>query len=370
MRIGLDARSIGPRVCGVSRVSLRLIEALKLLDKDNQYFVLTDRTQLRGIEGDNFQVIPTGCPRLNPLFDRKFLKIVSRLDLDVFHSVHSWLPFGLGEIKAKKIVTIHDVFAVTDTEFFSKYRPFDGIVRCYFYALTRRSVSEADMILTISQYSKRRIQEVFPVAVGKVQVVYLASGLNSVAKSAGLVPDVGGQYLLYVGNCRSYKNVPTLIRGFAAYLRMSQSSELSLVIAGNDVSPAIRQLAAHTGFSSRIKFLTNLDDIALANLYSGALAFVMPSKEEGFGIPVLEAMGMGVPVVISDAEALREVAGSAALVFKKDDFSSLADSIQKVSGDANLRADLRRRGLDRSAAFSWEQTASELKTEYNKCLTR
>lgn len=367
MRIGLDARSISAKVCGVSRVTLRLVEALQSIDKDNQYFVFTDKALLEGIGSDNFKVLPTGFPRMNPFFDWKFLKIVAGLELDIFHSVHSWLPFNIGPIKAKKIVTIHDMFAVTDPEFFSRYRPFGGVARRYFSVLTERSAREADMILTVSKYSRKRIQEVIPAARGKVQVLYNASGLDPSMKPVEDTADAYGRYLLYVGNCRSYKNVPILIKGFSAYLRANRASDLFLVIAGNDFSPSVRELAEQCGVLSKIKFLTNPDDIHLRNLYSGALAFIMPSKEEGFGIPVLEAMGMGLPVIISDAEALLEVAGGAALVFPKDDFNRLAALIQQVSVDSNLRADLRTRGIARNAAFSWKRSASELKSCYEKC---
>jgi len=367
MRIGLDARSIGARVCGVSRVTLRLIQALAAGDKENQYFVLTDSVRLAEIENPNFSVLPTDCPRMNPLFDWKFSRIVSGLALDVFHSVHSWLPFNMGHIRARKIVTIHDIFAVTDPAFFSKYRPFGGMARRYFSFLTERSAREADMILTVSEYSKKRIQELMPATIGKVHVVYNASGLDLSVQTSGVVADVQGKYLLYVGNCRSYKNVPVLVKGFAEYLRANPASDLLLVIAGNDRCAAIRELAEQSGILSRIKFIFNPDDSRLRNLYSGALAFIMPSKEEGFGIPVLEAMGMGIPVIVSDAEALLEVAGDGALVFPKNNYDRLAVLIEQISLDENMRADLRRRGIARSSVFSWERSANELKSCYKKC---
>lgn len=368
IKIGIDARSLGAKVCGVSRVTLRLIEALSAVDKENPYCVFTDSTALAGVLNSNFSVCNTCCPRMNPAYDFKFMRIILGMNLDVFHSVHSWFPFGVRRLKARKFVTIHDMFAVTDPNFFLKYGALSGVARQYFSYLTERSAREADTILTVSEYSKQRIQEVIPAALGKIKVVYNASGLGTNGESISNTPAVNPKCLLYVGNCRSYKNVPVLIRGFLEYVSANTESGLSLVIAGNDASPEIKNLVKECGLSSRVIFYTNPDDSALRKLYSEALALIMPSREEGFGIPVLEAMGLGLPVIISDADALVEVVGDAALVFPKDDYRKLGALIQRVTKDINLCEDLRRRGVARSSVFSWQKSALELKSLYLKSI--
>jgi len=364
MKIGLDARSFGATVCGVSRVTTRLIEALSVIDRENQYYIFTDSSSFPGVSNPNFKVVQTRCPRMNPFYDLKFVRIAEGFQLDLFHSVHSWLPFGVGRAAPKTIVTIHDMFAVTDQNFFSKYGAFSGLARAYFSYLTAHSVKAADMILTVSEYSKKRIQEIMPASAGKVDVVYNASGMTLPRGSAAAITGVSGKYILYVGNCRSYKNVPTLIRGFSFYLNTNKDSALSLIIAGNDAAIDIKKLAEECGVSSKVIFYKNPDDKLLRDLYVGALAVVMPSKEEGFGIPVIEAMEMGTPVIISDADALREVAGDAALVFPKYDHECLAGLIEQLYKDDALRRDLSRRGLERSKAFSWEQSAKKLRSCY------
>lgn len=360
MKIGIDARSFGAKVCGVSRVTIRLIEALSQIDKKNSYVVFSDTAQLPGVFGDNFSVVRTKCPRMNPFFDPKFCRIVADARLDVFHSVHSWLPFGIERVNVAKLVTIHDIFAVTDPDFFSKYHLFSGFARTYFGYLTSRSAKIADMILTVSEYSRRRIEAVIPAARGKTEVVYNASGMDLSAQLKRTASSPTGRYILYVGNCRSYKNVPTLVRGFSAYLSSNQDSDLSLVIAGNSVSPEVKSLVQECGISAKVIFHANPDDSHLRDLYAGALAFVLPSKEEGFGIPVIEAMSVGIPVIISDAEALVEVAGDAALTFPKGEHLKLAALIRQIEKDPALRSDLSRRGITRALAFSWAQSAEKL----------
>ncbi|MDA8326746.1 MAG: glycosyltransferase family 1 protein [Nitrospiraceae bacterium] len=364
MKIGLDARSFGATVCGVARVTARLIEALSVIDRENQYFVFTDSSPFPGLSNQNFRVVQTRCPRMNPFYDLKFAGIAGAFHLDLFHSVHSWLPFGVGRIAPRSLVTIHDMFAVTDPSFFSKYGAFSGFARAYFSYLTARSVKAADMILTVSEYSKRRIQEVMPASVGKVGVVYNASGMNLSRGPAGAVSGVQGKYILYVGNCRSYKNVPTLIQAFSAYLHANANSDISLVIAGNDAASEIKKLVAEYGIAAKVIFYKDPNDKVLHDLYAGALGFVMPSKEEGFGIPVVEAMGMGVPVIISDADALTEVAGGAALIFPKFDHERLAGLIGQLVRDESLRLGLARRGLERSKVFTWKQSAEKLLSCY------
>ena|GEM_PF-3883515 len=366
MRIGLDARSIGERVCGVSRTTLRIIESLSKLDGVNHYFVFIN-SELQGLRlGPNFKIINTGCSRMNPFSDIKFSKSVAALELDVFHSIHSWLPFHIGLSRARKIITLHDVFAITDPEFFSKYGIFKHIARWYFLLLITRAVNSADLIATISEYSARKILELFPVAADKLKVVYLAAGMPLVRDGTTESKETAKPYLLYVGNCRSYKNIPVLIKGFAAYLKKNPDSDLSLVVAGNDSSPAARSLVDRSGVSSRVIFIDNSDDKTLNGLYIGALAFILPSKEEGFGIPALEAMERGIPVIISDADALVEVAKDAALVFHRDSPDQLAVAIDTLVRDPNLRKDLGIRGVLRSSAFSWDNTAAGFKSCYEK----
>jgi len=368
-KIGIDARSITKgRICGVSRVTIALIEGLSIIDSINEYTIYFNSFIPEIKVRSNFKLELTGCSRMNPLDDYRFFNILRRSNLDLFHSMHSWLPVFLPK-KLKRIVLIHDLFSITDPSFFSKYNPFHRIVRKYFYFLTLNTINSADRILTVSNYSKKRIIEVFPNAIGKVDVIYNAIGLfesNSVSSCEQNFRK--NKYILYIGNCRSYKNVEILIHGFKLYLEEYPELSIDLVIAGNDTCDDIKELSRLLGLENQVIFHRNPTDGEIIQLYKNALFFILPSKFEGFGIPVLEAMSLGTPVIISDAETLLEIAGDAALSFKKDHASDLADKIHQMVTDRDKRLLLKEKGLQRVKDFTWEKSAEKLKKIYEETI--
>ena len=174
-------------------------------------------------------------------------------------------------------------------------------------------------------------------------------------------------YFLYVGTVQPRKNLVRLIEAFA---RIAQATDgnlqsaicnLQLVIAGKRgwLTDSIERRVAELGIAERVRFTGYVADEDLPALLSGALAFVFPSLYEGFGMPVLEAMACGAPVLASATSALPEVAGDAALLIDPEDTAAIAHGLERLAGDADLRADLRARGLVRAAQFTWERCAEE-----------
>ncbi len=361
MRIGLDARSVGLKICGVSRVALCQIEALAKIDSENEYIVYTD--DLDNIPGlpSNFTIVRTGCNRMNPLHDFRFRRFLDRDNLDILHVMHSWLPMSIPP-GIKKVVTIYDIFSVTDPLFFIKRKPFHYIFRGYFRLITWLAVSRADAIFTISDYCVNEIRRVFNAKNKKIEVVYLSPGVKP-AEQPMITRLVQNEYLFYLGNFRNYKNVPTLVHGYARFLQTS-NSPIDLVIAGNDDNTGIYSLCAELGITDNIHFFHRPTDAAVDNLYRNAKAFIFPSFFEGFGIPPIEAMSYGIPVIISDAEALVETSGNAALVFDRTSPEDLAAKITHILNDAALRNDLVQRGYECSRRYTWENSAKQLKAVY------
>jgi len=237
--------------------------------------------------------------------------------------------------------------------------------------LTSSAIKKANAVVTVSNYCKREIIKYFPFAAGKTHVIYNALGISSGNVKKGnnerLVKD---EYFLYVGNCRSYKNVEVLIEGFGIFLKKNKGHKIKLVIAGNDPCKHIKAKAHNMDILENLIFMFNPTDEEIANLYQNAVAFIFPSKQEGFGIPVLEAMNAGAPVIISDAEALVEVAGDTAMIFKRDNPQELALVLEKILHNNFLRQELIERGYNRISQFTWESSAIKLKNLYLQIINR
>jgi glycosyltransferase involved in cell wall biosynthesis len=362
LKIGIDARSIGNKICGVSRVAFCQIKALSSIDSENEYIIYTDKLDAIPSLSDNFKVVRTDCDRMKVWNDHAFSKFLYRDNLDIFHSMHSWLPV-IVPAKVGKLVTIYDIFTVTDPDFFARYKPFHRIFREYFRALTKMTINRAKAIVTISKYCAHEIKTVFNANDKRIEVVYLSPGI--LPDNTSRRPDkiIESNYLFYLGNFRSYKNVSTLIRGYACFIKHTPSP-VDLVIAGNDDSKAILDLCNDLGIKNRVHFMHNPSDEIVNRLYTHADAFVFPSLYEGFGIPPIEAMSYGIPVIISDADALVETSGEAALVFDKTSPEDLAAKIAQVLTDAELRKNLVQRGYECALRYTWENSAKQLRAVY------
>jgi glycosyltransferase involved in cell wall biosynthesis len=238
--------------------------------------------------------------------------------------------------------------------------------RLYMQGVTRAAVRVADAIITPSQAVRADVIERLGVSAERVVAIPEAAAphfrpvedeaaLTTVRTKYGL-PE---RYLLSVGSLEPGKNRARLI---AAYARLrAEGAAEPIVIAGQ---PAWRyqgdlDLAGRLGLRDSVRFLGYAPDEDLPALYSGASAFVFPSLYEGFGLPVLEAMACGTPVITSNVSATAEVAGDAALLVDPRDVAALTEAIARVLVDAGLRAGLRARGLERAAQFSWARTARE-----------
>lgn len=364
MRIGIDARSIAGKVCGVSRTAERTINALLEIDAVNSYVVYTSR-DIGLIQKPNCRTKILSGSHLNPLKDSIFCRGLLEDRLDLLHVMHSFLPLGLPK-GLKRIVTIHDLFAATDRDFFIKRKPFHRILNVYFNLLIRRSARIADKIISVTHATGNQLRVRYGVPREKISVVYNASGLDFSAERPSEDRTPQEEWIVYyLGNFRSYKNVAVLVEGFSIFVRRYDTEgRARLILAGNDRSSIVESLVKRLGLANIVEFIHLPEDAQISDLYRRAGVFVMPSRAEGFGIPVVEAMGFGVPVVISNAEALVEVAGNAAHVFNHDQPEMLAESLRRVRDDENLRREMIRLGRERAKLYSWRKCAKLLLDNY------
>lgn len=222
--------------------------------------------------------------------------------------------------------------------------------RLYYRILVRPAVRRARAVFTGSDYSRSELLDWS--GADPARVVVIGSAAAAHFTPHGDVFEPGFPYVLYVGNQKPHKNLVRLVQAFA---RSRERDGLQLVLTGAR-NPELVALARSGGVDERLVFLGSVPDQKLPAVYRGAVAFVFPSLYEGFGLPPLEAMACGTPVVSSTATSLAEVVGEAALVIDPLDIDSIADGIDRVVRDERLRAELRAHGIARAGRFSWERT--------------
>jgi glycosyltransferase involved in cell wall biosynthesis len=237
-----------------------------------------------------------------------------------------------------------------------------------------RSARGSARVLTVSQASKEDILHYLRVPADKVEVIYNA--LDTRLASEPTPDDIArardrflltAPYILYTGNIKPHKNVDRLIEAFSI-LRRQGFEDLKLLIIGDEISkyPNLRRLVHRFQLHQHVRFLGFVPDATLAALYRLASVFVFPSLYEGFGLPPLEAMAAGAPVVTSNVSSLPEVVGDAALLIDPMDAGAIAAAMARVLSEPQLREDLIRRGHERIKAFSWERSVARVRHVYGE----
>ena len=230
---------------------------------------------------------------------------------------------------------------------------------------TKLSVKKAKKVFTISKASKSDIIKVYGVPESKVIVTYPGIKGKSTMQNSKLLKDkygIEGEYILFVGTLQPRKNIKKLIEAFSKLSTFnSQLSTLNLVVVGKKgwMYEEILGAPKKFGIEDKVKFLDFVTDEELQALYKNALCFILPSLYEGFGLPVLEAMQNGCPVITSNISSLPEAGGDAALYVDPQDVNDIADKIQKVISNQKLRDDMMEKGYKQVKKFSWEKTARE-----------
>ena len=245
---------------------------------------------------------------------------------------------------ATHVVTVHDMIP----ELFPDY------VSAQVHEAKQRYVEDADLVVCVSEATRGDLLRVYGELTAPIVVV--PSGVSERFSRAGaVVKDLPAKYLLHVGARSGYKNFALLLDAFAESSRRYPDLHL-VVIGGGPISDSEQQRIADLGLSNRFDWRQVADE-QLPTVYQRAAAVIVPSRYEGFGLPVLEAMKAGVPVVAADTATFREVAGDAAVFFDVDKSDQLASVISGVLADSQLSHDLVDRGQHRAADFSWSRTA-------------
>jgi glycosyltransferase involved in cell wall biosynthesis len=363
MRIGIDAHAVNGKPQGSRTYLLALIEALSRISGDDEIVVYSfrpDETRAllsaHGIE--HRRVFPESGRFRLPLV---VPALALRDRLSLLHSQYVAPPFSF----VPDVVTIHDILFETNPDLFQ------GAFSRRSVALIRRSARRAALVLTVSEFSKNALVERY--SLSPERVVVTPNGVDrgrfrSLGPEAENVRERYGldrPFLLAVGRIEPRKNLTRLIRAFARV--RERLSGLRLVIAGPEdfrSREVFQEMARQPEGSVRI--LGAVQDEDLPALYNLAEALAYPSLAEGFGIPVLEAMACGTPVVASPRGALPEVGGDAVLWAEPEDEEALAAGIERILSDSELRERLRRAGVRRAERFDWGETAKRTNEAYRR----
>jgi glycosyltransferase involved in cell wall biosynthesis len=366
MRVTIDARKLHD--FGIGTYIRNLLRHLARRDHETEYVLLcreADRQAVAAL-GENFRPVPESSQNYSLREHLHIPWVLRRERPDVYHAPHYVLPMGVG---CRSVVTIHDCIHLR----FPQYLP-GRAAHLYARMLMRRAAMGSDQLITVSEASKRDILHFFDVPPEKISVIYNAIDERfSLEPAADAVARVRGRYqldhpfILYVGNIKPHKNLVRLIEAFAQ-VRQHSFDQLTLLIIGDEISklPALRRAVHVHKLHKHVRFLGFLPDDMLAILYRLASVFVFPSLYEGFGLPPLEAMASGTPVVTSNISSLAEIAGGAAILVDPYDVSEIANGITRVLSEPALAEDLRHRGLARARNFSWEKSVARTQSIYQQ----
>lgn len=362
MRIGIDARFYNLHG-GLGRYVSQLINELVKLPTDHEwYFFVPTGTQIPALT-KRCHLVDTDIPWYGWQEQIQLPRLLSWYQLDLMHFPHFNIPLAY---RRPFVVTIHDLILLTqpDSAQATTLGPLRYQLKRWAYLLAlRRAVGAARFILTTSEYTKQDIIKFFPTAV-RQSVTYQASRWPITPTSS-----VRQHQLLYIGNCYPHKNVSLLIQAFNQFHQRHTDYRL---IIGSHSDAFFRELQQRTKADSPhlpVTFLADPSDDEVKELYQTSELYVFPSRYEGFGLPGLEAMTQGLPVISSDSSCLPEIYGQAAHYFQSDNLDDLVQALEQVATSPVEQERLRLEGYARAADFSWHRLAVDTLAIYEKALS-
>jgi glycosyltransferase involved in cell wall biosynthesis len=370
MKIAIDVRKW--RDYGIGTYVRNLVRHLARLDHETTYFLFclrSDEATLRDL-AENFVPVIDDSAGYGLREHWSIPRLVRRLGADLLHTPHYVLPLLA---RRPAVVTVHDCIHLR----FPEYLPRGPALR-YARVMMSAALRRSALVFTVSEASRRDILHFYPrTDPEQILVVH-----NAVDAALLVAPDeaerervreryqIRGRFVLYAGNVKPHKNVDRLVHAFARLRQRPGLEDVKLLIIGQDENryAGLRRTVEEAGVRQDVRFFGFVPDATLATLYRLASVFAFPSLYEGFGLPPLEAMACGTPVVTSRLSSLPEVVGDAALLVDPYSVEEIEAALARVLADDALRADLAARGLERARCFSWERSARAIHGAYMKVL--
>ena len=376
VKIAIDMRRMTE--FGVGTYIRNVVRTLGRLDHETTYFLIGPSAKVKEIGPlpANFRTVALAGPERSLHGFQAFRTIVKSLKCDLVHipnlfSVPRALP-------CPYVMTVHDML-----EHLSRARQQTGFWGALHLQLTRRVLRGASRIFAVSNFTKVEMEKLFGIPPARIEVVYNAIDerfLHGHASAADrqLIAEryqVNYPFLLYAGRISPHKNVGRMIEAFSALkteLEKDQAfPDLKLIIIGDDVTgnPDLRRTVIRSGVQNDVRFLGFVPVEVLRTFYDQAKIFVFPSLYEGFGLPPLEAMAHGTPVVTSNISSLPEVVGNAAVLVHPENVFEIMRALHRVLMDQPLREKMKERSLRQAAKFSWEKSVRRIREAYGEVLS-
>lgn len=368
-KVGIDTRLWNET--GVGRYIRNLVLQLQKIDKENEY-VLFVRSQ----DKDSIQNILVNSKWSFEIADihwhsveeqLKFGKLIEDKQLDLMHFPYFSVPV---RFKGKFVLTIHDLIlhqfptgkASTKSQIVYWFKHM-----AYKYVISQ-AAKKAEKIITVSFATKEEIIKQLKVPSSKIFVTYEGVDEKIVDEKESL-KDLPSKYFLYVGNAYPHKNLERLVSSFN--LLTQSMSDIKLILVGKEdfFYKRLKRNVKKLNLVDKVLFMTSVSDAKLAALYENALALVLPSLMEGFGLPVIEAMAQNCLVAVSDIPVFHEIAKDAAIYFNPQDVQSIKNVLESIAkGDVPDETKKKEKGKQLAATFSWKKMAEETQKIYQSCL--
>lgn len=358
--IAIDARIINS---STGRYVERLVTYLQEVDTENQYSILVPEKDkdFWKPHNENFTVRIADFGNYSFAEQLGLNRYLKKLNPDLVHFCMPQQPIGY---KGKKVTTFHDLTLLKTYNSDKNWLVFHAKQKIGKYVF-KRVAEDNNHIIAISEFTKNDLQAFTPVPEDKISIIYEASDVSNIAPKKYQLPFK--KYILYVGQQSDYKNIKRL--GDAHQILLAKYPDLGLVLVGKkNASARTNEVYFNSRNYQNVLFTDFVDDAHLSWLYNNAQAYVFPSLMEGFGLPGLEAMGYGTPVVSSNATCLPEVYGQAAHYFNPLDTSDMAEAIDQVLSNDELRTRLAKAGFKQIKKYSWKKMAQETHAVYKKVL--
>jgi glycosyltransferase involved in cell wall biosynthesis len=373
LRIVLDARRI--RDFGIGTYTRNLLAGLGAVNKTDRFYLIIrpgDAGELPSLPS-NFEIVTGSGARRFRAPALTFPKALRGERPDLIHVPSNSVPFFMPK---PYVVTIHDMSSLL---FGQRRTDLRDELNLYWF---RRGLLRADKVISVSDATRRDLQNTLGIPASRIRMIYNAPDPIFSAPARGLELDesyrimeryqINYPFLLYAGNIRPQKNIPRLVEAFAVLRGELRDhpiySDLRLIIIGDEISkyPSVRHSVIRSRVEQSVRFLGFVPINTLRVFYKAAAAFVFPSLYEGFGLPPLEAMACGTPVITSNVSSLPEVVGDAAVIVNPENVFDIARGIRESLLDDELRQRCIARGHDQVQRFSWHRTAEQVVDVYRE----